>query len=255
MSKYCKFKKILMFLSLISSPLYITSCIDKEIKINEEVKRDLNVYEDLDFNGIKDIEQREFTLDPEIQKYKENQYNVFFDDIKETAIDNSPTFYFNRNAGQVWNTSMQHAISILNYSHKIKNNNTKLIYVGDSDVLKDGNRFNLNYLEEKYGESLIDNKFHLVKDTGKFSYLFNSTEEEYKVIPSKNFLEYIFKPFLIDNPNALFNIVILDISLTGLKADAKEYLFKHTKKLTIISDGNAQLNKFIPEYFEYIKKE
>ncbi|WP_416322603.1 hypothetical protein O7983_000740 [Mycoplasmopsis felis] len=43
---------------------------------------------------------------------------------------------------------MQHAISVLNYSHKIKNNNTKLIYVGDSDVLKDGNRFNLNYLEE-----------------------------------------------------------------------------------------------------------
>ncbi|MCU9934221.1 hypothetical protein [Mycoplasmopsis felis] len=75
-----------MFLSLISSPLYITLCIDKEIKINEEVKSDLNVYEDLDFNGIKDIEQREFTLDPEIQKYKENQYNVFFDDIKESLL-------------------------------------------------------------------------------------------------------------------------------------------------------------------------
>ncbi|WP_416322604.1 hypothetical protein O7983_000741 [Mycoplasmopsis felis] len=51
-----------------------------------------------------------------------------------------------------------------------------------------------------------------------------------------------------------FNIVIPDISLTGLKAEAKEYLFKHTKKLTIISYGNAQLNKFIQEYFEYINK-
>ncbi|MCU9934220.1 hypothetical protein NW739_03565 [Mycoplasmopsis felis] len=43
---------------------------------------------------------------------------------------------------------MQHVISVLNYSHKIKNNNTKLIYVGDSNVLKEGNRFNLNYLEK-----------------------------------------------------------------------------------------------------------
>ncbi|UWV84881.1 hypothetical protein NW066_04900 [Mycoplasmopsis felis] len=72
-----------MFLSLISSPLYITLCIDKEIKINEEVKSDLNVYEDLDFNGIKDIEQREFTLDQKSKNTKKTNIMYFLMILKK----------------------------------------------------------------------------------------------------------------------------------------------------------------------------
>ncbi|QKT05392.1 hypothetical protein [Mycoplasma sp. OR1901] len=260
------------FLAIIASSLSLvalTSCASKppsntqqEVKEKDESKlgiEKLKVYEDLDFNNVKDSEQTSFELDSNIVEYKKTQFHAFIKDIKETARDESPTFYFNRNAGQVWNTSMQHAIALLNYSNKINNDKTKVVYVGDHDVLKNDNRFNLNYLQDKYQNSVDILNNDLKISDGKFSYIHktektnsNSTPENYSIIPTKSFLEYVFKPFLESDQNNKFNIVIPDISFTGLKPDAREYLIKHAKKIVIISDGNAQLAKFIPQYFYYV---
>ncbi|MBN4084431.1 hypothetical protein [Mycoplasma sp. CSL10166] len=265
-------KKLLAIIASTFPIIALSSCVGQPPQVNADEPNDedklgiekLNVYEDLDFNNIKDSIQNTFELDPETLEYKKTQFNSFLDDIKQTAEDESPTFYFNRNAGQVWNTSMQHAIATLNYSNKIKNDKTKIVYVGDQDVLEENKRFNLNYLQEKYKNSIKLENHQLNVADGKFSYVYKTeildyydTLENYRVIPTKTFLEYVFKPFLKANKENKFNVVIPDISFTGLRPDAREYLLKHAKKIVIISDGNAQLAKFIPEYFYYVsnKKE
>lgn len=200
-------------------------------------------------------------------------YQEFYDDIKDSAENDYPSFFFTRNAGQVYTASFQHALAQLELIKKDPNfNNKKLkdvILVIDTLVNdyektiseeQSTQRFDFKFLLDKYGDvverkisnDLSKSRLGVLNDT---KYLSNY-KWKYNIQIRNNDEILNFLDFYLKNGVKKFNFYIPDISFQKMKREVKNTLFKYANKIVLLSDGNSQPWGFYEKnYLEWVKKQ
>ncbi|TNK92140.1 hypothetical protein C4M96_01890 [Mycoplasmopsis pullorum] len=264
-------KKLFITLSLLSTSILVpsaTGCYNQsqtkpdkpvEPEKSSEPKDEIKLPYVNDPISKEKLQVNSTSLNLTLKQNADSLYYSFFNDIVESAQNDIPSVFINRNAAQVFISGLISIISQLELSKNLDYKYNDNLYLVDASVWnyaersQKNNRFDFNTLLTQYGDIVKENK-EVDIDKGRILILedtkyISDQENPYNVFPrSLNELLLYLKPYL-DAGVQLFDFFIPDISFIGMQDELRNWIIKHANKITILSDGNAQPYKFIRDNY------